>query len=63
VLSKQQGSPAGVPRLDPVGDMAISDPQLTEAVARVAQLEQQLASNPGERPCALHALLVLRAWR
>jgi hypothetical protein len=52
VLNKHQGSAAGVPRLDPVADMGISDPLLHDALAKAAALEQQLADNPGGRSAA-----------
>ncbi|GIL80546.1 hypothetical protein Vretimale_16031 [Volvox reticuliferus] len=37
---------AGLPRLDPIEDMNIQDPKLSEIVARIEALEAQLQRNP-----------------
>jgi ATP-dependent RNA helicase DOB1 len=39
--------PDGLPRLDPVEDMGVTDPALLAAADKVQQLEGQLVKNPG----------------
>jgi hypothetical protein len=57
VLSRHKAQAGGLPRLDPVADMAIADPQLKESCEKVAALEKKLDDNPGVggRPGAARA--------
>ncbi|KAK8959177.1 hypothetical protein KSP40_PGU016018 [Platanthera guangdongensis] len=46
VQELQKQFPHGLPRLNPVKDMGINDPELTELVHKIEELEQKLASHP-----------------
>ncbi len=62
-LLKRHGQ-AGLPRLDPIEDMDVHDPQLPEIVARIEALEGQLQRNPvfkAEKDAAKFAPYLRRA--
>ncbi|KAG0464168.1 hypothetical protein HPP92_020237 [Vanilla planifolia] len=46
VQELQKQYPQGLPRLDPIKDMGIKDPEVTELVQKLDELEQKLVSHP-----------------